>query len=619
MLNEFVYCPRLFYLEFVEGVFVHNADTLRGAAEHKRVDSGKGALSPPTAEASNAPTPADAASAEPEVIHARSVWLASERLGVSAKMDLIEVHAAGGDLFSPRVVRPVEYKSGKPREGDAGIELWDADRIQLGLQALILRDQGYTCDEGVVYYRATRQRVTLAITAELEAWILDQIAAARAAAEGPLPPPLIDSPKCVRCSLAPVCLPDESRLLQSGSFEPDPDSAPTPEQVVLPFDADYPSTVSHPHDLADLAGSARTASRLRRPVEVRRLIAPRDEKRPLYVTTPGLFLARRDERLLLKDKGETVGEARVLELDHVAVFGPVQVSTAVVQILCEKDIPLTYFSTGGWFYGMTRGHGLKNVFTRIAQFEAAHDPAACLLLVRRMVAGKIRNQRTFLMRNHVEAPGGALVRLKELAATAENADNLGSLLGLEGLAALEYFRNFQGLLRAKDDNADCAGDIQAEFRFDFAKRTRRPPRDAVNALLSLAYSLLVKDATIAAAAVGFDPFVGFYHQPRFGRPALALDLMEEFRPLVADSAVVTAINTRAVQPGDFVRAGDAVNLTPAGRSKFLKVYERRLAQTIVHPVFDYKVTYRRALELQARILAKVLTGEIGRYTPFLTR
>ena len=141
----------------------------------------------------------------------------------------------------------------------------------------------------------------------------------------------------------------------------------------------------------------------------------------------------------------------------------------------------------------------------------------------------------------------------------------------------------------------------------------------MNALLSLGYSLLARDCTVAAHAVGFDPYVGFYHQPRFGRPALALDLMEEFRALVAESVVLTAINTRVIGPRDFVRAGDAVNLSAAGRKRFFTAYEQRLNATIVHPVFDYQVSYRRALELQARLLAKALTGEIEQYVPFTTR
>ena len=160
---------------------------------------------------------------------------------------------------------------------------------------------------------------------------------------------------------------------------------------------------------------------------------------------------------------------------------------------------------------------------------------------------------------------------------------------------------------------------KAEFSFDFTQRRRRPPTDPVNALLSLAYSLLAKDCTIAALAVGFDPYVGFYHQPRHGRPALALDLMEEFRPLVAESVVLTAINNRMINAGHFVRAGDAVNLTAMGRKAFFQAYEQRMNALITHPVFDYKVSYRRVLELQARLLARYLTGEIPDYVPMVTR
>ena len=155
--------------------------------------------------------------------------------------------------------------------------------------------------------------------------------------------------------------------------------------------------------------------------------------------------------------------------------------------------------------------------------------------------------------------------------------------------------------------------------FQFENRNRRPPSDPVNALLSLAYSVLAKDCLIAAAAVGFDPYIGFFHQPRFGRPALALDLMEEFRPLIAESTVLNCINNRVITEGDFVRAGKAVNLSASARKKFYQIYEQRITSVVTHPVFEYKVSYRRALELQARILAKSLTGEIADYIPFSTR
>lgn len=157
------------------------------------------------------------------------------------------------------------------------------------------------------------------------------------------------------------------------------------------------------------------------------------------------------------------------------------------------------------------------------------------------------------------------------------------------------------------------------YAFDFRGRNRRPTRDPINALLSLAYTLLAKDLTVIAAAVGFDPYLGFYHLPRPGRPALALDLMEPFRPLLADSVVITAINNRMVYPENFVPAGRGVSLTTAGRKAFFRAYEQRMDQLVTHPMFDYRVSYRRLLEIQTHLLARVVTGELTTYPVFVTR
>lgn len=659
MLNEFIYCPRLFYYEHVEGVFLENEDTRRGAAEHTRVDAGKGELpepaspvaslladdpaSAPTADAgpdaANPPAPA----APAETIHARSVMLGSKTLGVVAKLDLVEVTLEpaldlGDAPGLAGVVCPVEYKTGAPREGEAGRQLWPADRMQLGLQILLLRENGYTCTEGVVFYRQTRQRVRFAPTVEDEAWIKRRIAAARACAAGPIPPPLDNSPKCPRCSLAPICMPDETQFLQGAI----PESEPPPRVVTqLNIDGFVPET-RPPADPAALAAELSTddpawsrlpGARLPRPAgsgEVRRLMAPDVDTKVLYVNTPGVSVTRKGEIVVVKDQAGTLADVRIKDLHHLAVFGSAQISTALVHTLCEKEVPISYFSMGGWFYGLTRGHGLTNVFTRIRQFAFAADPERALTLARLFVYGKIRNQRTLFMRNHVEPPPVALRALRNAASAALAAPNLASLLGVEGAAALVYFQNFSGMIKGRPDEDDelpgledsmasRVRDAQKEFPFDFTTRNRRPPRDPVNAMLSLAYSLLARDCTVAALAVGFDPYVGLYHQPRFGRPALALDVMEEFRPLIADSVVLTAINNRMITPLDFVRAGDAVNLTPEGRKRFFLAYEKRLSDTVTHPLFDYKVSYRRAIELQLRLLARTLTGEIECYLPFMTR
>src|SRR5471032_286910 len=170
----------------------------------------------------------------------------------------------------------------------------------------------------------------------------------------------------------------------------------------------------------------------------------------------------------------------------------------------------------------------------------------------------------------------------------------------------------------RDDEAG-RGRGTSPLPFEMDGRNRRPPRDPVNAMLSLGYSLLAKDLTVACYAVGFDPYVGFYHQPRFGRPALALDLMEPFRALIVDSAVLTAVNTGMVTARDFVRAGGAVALTAGGRKAFFRAYEMRMDALVTHPLFEYRVSYRRLLEIQSRLLARVLEGEIGEYPVFTTR
>jgi CRISPR-associated endonuclease Cas1 len=195
-------------------------------------------------------------------------------------------------------------------------------------------------------------------------------------------------------------------------------------------------------------------------------------------------------------------------------------------------------------------------------------------------------------------------------AATERADDLGQLLGLEGTAAAAYFGAFPAMLRPKDGPAPA---------FDLAGRNRRPPRDPVNACLSFAYAILAKECTVAVASVGLDPWWGFYHQPRHGRPALALDLMEEFRPLIADSAVVNAINTGMLVPGMFISGAGACQLTPDGRKALIRALELRLDQMATHPIFDYRCSWRAIIRLQAQLLARWLRGDVPAYAGITTR
>jgi len=198
------------------------------------------------------------------------------------------------------------------------------------------------------------------------------------------------------------------------------------------------------------------------------------------------------------------------------------------------------------------------------------------------------------------------------ATDAENATSLANLLGIEGNAAKSYFAGFP--LMVPDSRRE-----DGAMGFEFVNRNRRPPSDPINALLSYAYALLTKEVMVACWSAGLDPHLGFYHQAKYGKPSLALDLMEEFRPIIADSTVITAANTGAVTPADFVRRGGAVALEPAGRRAFLQAYERRMETEITHPVFSYRISYRRVLHVQVRLLARLLLGEIAQYPAFTTR
>src|ERR1700730_6906513 len=414
MLNEFVYCPRLFFYEWVEGIFAHSADTIEGELRHEKLETKSDPLPPPDQEA---------------LVHSRSVSLSSETHQLIAKMDLVE--GEGGAVI------PVDYKKGNPSDGEEGPEAWPADRVQLCAQALILRDNGYQCGEAIAYYHATRQRVRVPIDDALVSETLAAVEGARALAlRGRIPKPLVDSPKCPRCSLVGICLPDETALVESL-----PEFTPTTQLSLFDADERANGVPAQPDDT------------------IRRLVPARDDLRPLYITGHGLIVGKSGEVLQIKDRKKPVQEVRVGEISQVNVFGNVQFSAAALQGLCWAEKPIAHFSYGGWFYGLTHGLGLKNVFLRKQQFALADEPLFCLNVAREFVAAKIRNQRTMLRRNHLEPPPIALSQLKRYALLALNTDNLESLLGIEGNAARIYFANFAGMLKAADDGNKAEGPL----------------------------------------------------------------------------------------------------------------------------------------------------------------
>lgn len=555
MVNEFVYCPRLAYLMWTQGEWSETGDTVEGRRAHARVDK------------PNAPLPAPEALEADEALTAdkivsRSITLSSAILGVIAKLDVAEAEDG--------VVTPIDYKRGKrPHVAESAYE---PERIQVCLQGLLLEEHGYRVEEGAIYYAESRERVRIVFDNALRAAARTAVSELRlTVSQGRIPPPLKDSPKCPRCALVTICLPDEVRALTGSSLAP-------------------------------------------RPIAV-----PADEALPLVVQSQYARIGKEGETLKITDEEQGETRVRFIEISDVALFGNVSITTPALSALLEREIPVTFHSHGGWFRGVAHGIGHRNIEVRTAQYRMSFDEASCLRFSRELVAAKITNQRTILRRNwrgEPEARQSALDRLAAARKSAGGAATLAELLGIEGDAAATYFRAFAGLIKAPDDNQDQGGDL-APFRFD--ARNRRPPTDPVNAMLSLAYAMLTRHLTITLTSVGLDPYRGFYHAPRYGRPALALDIMEPFRSIIADSVVLSAINTGEVRPNDFVVATTGTALRQAGRRRFVEAFERRLSQETTHPVFGYQVSMRRMLLVQARLLSRFLLGELPNYPHYLPR
>lgn len=548
MLAQYAYCPRRMHLMYVDGLWDNNLYTDQGRSTHARTDS------------RDDPLPSLSADGDDEPVAARSVMLTNEVLGLTAKPDLIEAEGT--------TATPIETKRGTvPRTPQ---QTYEPERVQLMAQALLLRAHGFECHEGMVYYATSRRRVSVPMDAELEArtrQIMTEVQHLLASRSPTPPPPLDDSPKCFGCSLAGICLPDETRLLAA----------------IAP--ADTP------------------------PPDIRRLYPARDDALPLYVQEQGARVGKSGESLHVSQGTAKLGEFPLKDVSQLVLCGNVSATAQCLHLLCERGIPVVHLSMGHWFYGITAGHGLKNSYDRAAQFAVAADESRCLRFAREFVRAKAQNQRTLLRRNTSEPVEAALADMKRLIASLDRCDNLDSLLGIEGSLAAVYFQNFSAMLQP--------GPVREAF--SPACRNRRPPRDPLNALLSFGYAMLAKETTVALMAQGLDPWWGLYHRPRHGRPALALDLMEEFRPLVVDSAVITALNTGRFGPDDFVVGPAGCAMKDKARKTLIQAYEQRLDQLLTHPVFEYRCSWRAVVRVQAKLLAKALRGEIAEYTGITTR
>jgi len=578
-LHNFIYCPRLFYFQWVENIFQENADTAAGSFVHRNVD-----------EPSRLEKPTDIGL--PEGAKIRSLRLESATLGLIGVMDVIE----GG----PDGIEVVDYKKGSARRNAEGErEAKEPDAMQVAAHALLLREHGTNAVRGAIYYAADKRRVPVEFTEELFAKVRKAIQDARALAQSNhCPPPLKNDPRCLYCSAYPVCLPNESLWWAKAA-----NTAGRQPQMQFGF---AESTEDKMRDrifdaMEFAAESGRKAPTLEPPRP------DNDDGEVLVVQTPGAQIGQQGELLTVSVKGEEVRKMPGHQIRSIYCYGAVQLTAQAVSTCLDLGIDVSYFSPAGRFIGVLRGLPASGIDARRGQYRLFELPAVRLQLAREIIRAKIHNQRVMLMRNG-EVPERVNILMAGFRDATASARDLTELLGIEGTAAALYFEQFESMLKARND-----------WKFDWRGRNRRPPRDPINALLSLGYSMLAKELTGVCYTVGLDPFLGFMHQPRYGRPALGLDLMEEFRPLLADSVAISLINRNELNKEDFIQSANGTFLNDHGRKAFWESWFRRLDTEVSHPEFTYKMAYRRMLEVQARQLWRYVRGEALQYHGFTTR
>lgn len=593
---EHAYCPRLFYYMTVEGVFLPSADTEQGAGVHARVDRPSQAPPPPTTNGKNGrkkkkndeKLDESEPSADPDRPRSvRSLALTSERLGITATLDLAEINGT--------TAIPVEYRKGRSKRSNhvdepsdemleqprlvPGPEPWPSDRIQIGLQAILLEEAGYTVPEAFLYYAAERLKLRVPVDDALKRDALAELEAAKRDATGQRPPPLVNDPRCPRCSLQPICLPDEINHQRLTSLTVcGAGVSPANEDALTP----------------------------------RKLWPPRDDGIHVVLQREGVRVGVRGQSVRITDKeGDLVRDFPLANVESLAVLGGVQVSTQALTVFADQEIPVAFLSSAGRLTAMMDPLGPTSAAIRAAQVRVLDRPESALELARAVTLAKITNQRTLLMRNHAGLPSRAAADLQDCVASAERAATLDELRGHEGNAAAIYFRHFAGMFKE--------GVKEIAARFDANGRQRRPPPDPINAVLSFAYSMLTHECTAACRLASLEPTLAALHATRPGRPAMALDLMEPFRPLIADSVAVSGFNRGELTEGHFLSTASGCALNDAGRKAFFTAYGRRMDTEVSHPVFDYRLSYRRMLMLHARLIAAWLLGEVPSLAFLTTR
>ncbi len=525
-LHALAYCGRLFYLEEVEGIKLADEAVYAGRRLHEEL--------------------------VPEGDEIVSLVLENQMLGLKGKVDCLQQR--DGRLI------PYEHKRGRAAHGEHGPEAWPSDRLQVCAYAMLVEGHsGSRIDEARIRYHADNVPVRVSVDEPAREAVLKAIARARELRRSVERPPVANNDRlCLRCSLAPVCLPEEERLANDAGWK-----------TIRLFPADR-------------------------------------ERKTLHVTEPGSRVTREGNTLVVLTPDRERRVFPIHDVGEIVLHGHVQATTQVIHLCAHEEIGLHWISGGGrYLAGLAPGAG--TVQRRIRQYEALRDSSFAFRLAKRLVLAREVSQLRFLLRasqgvdREHKGIQHAVNEIRVALKATNHSGDLNELRGHEGDAARAYFSALPGLLREDlDQRLACTG------------RSRRPPRDCFNAILSFGYSLLYRDVVQAILAVGLEPAFGFYHQPRSSAYPLALDVMEEFRVTLWDMPVVASLNRLQWDPDqDFMRAGSQVWLSDVGRKKAIEIYESRKEDKWKHPVIGYSLSYARLIELEIRLLEKEWTGQPG--------
>lgn len=539
-LHAFAYCPRLFYLEEVEGIHVQDERVFAGRRLHAEIDA------------------KEASSWE-------ELWLEDEELGLCGKVDALRYH--DGTLI------PYEHKRGRSaKSSDGRSEAWPSDRIQVIAYAMLIEKvHAITVPEGRVRYHQSNVTVRVLCDRANREEVLKCIEQARALARSIERPPVTDNEKlCRKCSLAPVCLPEEARLS---------------DQDLLT---------------------------LRRP---KRLFPADDERKVIHIVESSASVGKSGNQIKISYRDDRASQTLpVAEVGQIVLHGFSQISTQCIRFCAHNDIGVHFITGGGQYVGGVN-YNTSAVQRKLRQYAALSNENFCLGLAKRLVCCKAESQRQVLMR--FRRRGGEINsnltdltgQMSKMIRLIENAEDIQSLLGIEGRIARLYFSALPQII---------SSELPATMQFN--GRSKRPPRDPINCLLSYGYSFLIKDILNAVLTVGLEPAIGFYHQPRSSAPPLVLDLMELFRVIMVDIPVLNSVNRMQWDASeDFINAGQQVWLSDFGKRKLIEIYERRKVETWKHPAIGYSLSYGRIFELEVRLLEKEWMNEGGLFAKLRLR